>query len=167
MENGKSNKKPRRGFTILELLVVISIMAVLATLSIGAATRAIKRVRNNRIDSTCKALEMALMNYRAQENKWPVTMKPSGNDSKVVYQDKENKEVFKPLYKTSGSSRTSYLDASAVLADYQGHITPLQKVLSKGITDVPLAYPDPEKTSRICYFRVEFNLLTDSVKVSR
>ncbi|MBV5332608.1 prepilin-type N-terminal cleavage/methylation domain-containing protein, partial [bacterium] len=60
MRNGKDRGMSRRGFTIIELLVVISIMAVLATLVTGAALKAIKQGRNKRIDATCKALEIAL-----------------------------------------------------------------------------------------------------------
>ena len=47
MRNGSDR---RRGFTILELLVVISIMAIIATLATGAAIKAVKQSRNKRID---------------------------------------------------------------------------------------------------------------------
>ncbi|HRR34605.1 MAG TPA: type II secretion system protein [Kiritimatiellia bacterium] len=61
----------RRGFTIVELLVVISIMAVLATLATGAAIKSIRQSRNKRVEMTAKSLEAALMGYRALKGGWP------------------------------------------------------------------------------------------------
>jgi prepilin-type N-terminal cleavage/methylation domain-containing protein len=70
----------RRGFTIVELLVVISIMAVLATLATGAALKSIKQSRSKRVDMTAKSLEAALMNYRALKGEWPYAFNPSTMD---------------------------------------------------------------------------------------
>lgn len=166
MSNGHNSEMTRRGFTILELLVVISIMAVVATLATGAALKAVKQSRNKRADATCKAIEIALMNYRAQENAWPVTLKPTGNSTTVWYHGSDNKEVFKPMYHGSGGSRTVYLDGSALMVYSSGRKT-LNAALKAGKTDVPLIYQNPDDSSRINYYCVEFNLLTDSVKVHR
>ena len=166
MRNRKGNRLARRGFTIIELLVVISIMAVIATLATGAALKAVKQSRNKRVDATCKALEVALMNYRAQENAWPVALNPSGKDTTVWYHGVDNKQVFKPMYHSSkGGSSTVYLDASALMAENKGKRKTLQKFLNEGNTDVSLMYPDPDDTRHVNYYCVEFNQNTDSVKV--
>lgn len=165
MSNGDGLRKTRRGFTILELLVVISIMALVATLATGAALKAVKQARNKRIVATCRALEIALNNYRAQENAWPVTLRPTGNSTTVWYHGVDNKEVFKPMYHGSGGSRTVYLDGSALMAYSSGSRMSLNAALKSGKTDVALFYQNPDDTSRINFYCVEFNLLTDSVKV--
>jgi len=77
----RSDKQaPRRGFTIVELLVVISIMAVLATLATGAALKSIQQSRRKRVDMTAKSLEAALMGYRALKGEWPYAFNPSTMD---------------------------------------------------------------------------------------
>jgi prepilin-type N-terminal cleavage/methylation domain-containing protein len=156
----------RRGFTILELLVVISIMAVIATLATGAAMKAMKQSRYKRIAATCKSLEIALMNYRAQENAWPVTLNPSGNSPSVWYHGENNKDVFKPMYfGGGGASRTAYLDGSSLMVYGNGSRMTLNKALGSGRSDVAIMYPNPEEPSRINFYCVEFNTITDSVKV--
>jgi prepilin-type N-terminal cleavage/methylation domain-containing protein len=161
----------RRGFTILELLVVISIMAIIATLATGAALKAIRQSRNKRIDTTCKALEIALSNYRAKENAWPFTpsdlVKDPEDANKRWAHGKNNKEVFKKLYHGDGGSRTIYLDGSAVMAEYRGKRALLGALLESGLRDASLAFPDPQESSQFRYYCVEFNVATDSVKVHR
>jgi prepilin-type N-terminal cleavage/methylation domain-containing protein len=169
MDNGKNSKKPRRGFTIIELLVVISIMAVLAMFAIGAALKSVKQSRYKRIDATCRTLEMALENYHARENKWPGNKKASGNDTTIWYHGVENLEVFQPLYTGSGGSGPGCLEgaASSLMAYYKGSAWKLNAALSVGHTDVALMYPDPETPNRIRFYCVEFRLQTDTVKVHR
>jgi len=173
MRNRNGNRPSRRGFTIIELLVVISIMAVIATLATGAALKAVKQSRNKRVDATCKALEVALMNYRAQENEWPfdkgdLTRDPDHDGRPNIFwaHGEDNVRVFKPLYHSSkGGSSTVYLDASALMAESRGKRKTLQKFLNEGNTDVSLMYPDPDDSRHVNYYCVEFNQNTDSVKV--
>jgi prepilin-type N-terminal cleavage/methylation domain-containing protein len=166
MRNGKDTTMRRRGFTIIELLVVISIMAVLATLVTGAAMKAMKQSRVKRILATCKGLEVALMNYRAQENKWPCKLNTQNNATTVWYHGEDNKEVFKDMYYGgAGSSTTAYLEGSSLMAYYNGSRTTLNKALGMGRSDVALMYPNPDEPSRVNFYCVEFNLITDSAKV--
>ena len=176
--------KAARGFTILELLVVISIMAVLATLATGAAIKAVKQMREKRVDATVKALEMALVSYRAQENAWPFkidedlkidtedrTEDPSGmsDKNKKRWADGvDNVKAFKKLYENaSKSDATVYLDASAILTDVRGKRMTLRAALNAGVAEAPLGYPMPDNPNRFCYFCVCYSPLTDSVSVFR
>jgi len=157
------------GFTILELLVVISIMAVIATLATGAAIKAVKQGRVRKIEATCKALEMALVNYRAQEGKWPFRVseleQPDRNVEEYWAHGKDNKKVFKNVYHGPRSpNQTAFLDGSALLALYEGGRAQLRAVLTK-TTDVPLIYPDPDNTSVTRFYCVEYNPVTDKVTV--
>lgn len=45
-----AKKITRRGFTIVELLVVISIMAIIATLATGAVLKSVRQSRIRRAD---------------------------------------------------------------------------------------------------------------------
>ncbi|MDX9867996.1 MAG: type II secretion system protein [Kiritimatiellia bacterium] len=169
-----SNLKSRTaGFTILELLIVISIMAVIATLATGAVVKAIKQGRQKRVEATCRALEMALVNYRTQEGKWPFKLNDldrqgtegqSRNDKKYWAHGEDNAKVFKELYQGAGQ-KTVYLDASAVMALLDGQRVQLRAALSAGRRDVPLIYADPNETSILRYYCVEYRVETDTVAV--
>lgn len=166
----KKRATKRFGFTILELLVVISIMAVIATLATGAAVKAVKQSRNKRVEITRKTLEMALMSYRAANNEWPFQMNDLEKDPKDAgsywAHGEDNKKVFKPMYHgKAGESSTVYFDASALMTVENGKREPLQIALSLGRTDVGLGYIDPENANKFYYYCVQFKPLTDTVKV--
>lgn len=158
----------RAGFTILELLVVISIMAVIATLATGAVVKAIRQGRVRRVEASCRALEMALMNYRAQEGKWSFKrsdlVQQTDNRNKYWAHGENNKKVFKDLYQANGQE-IAYLDASALLALQGGQRVPLRVAIQEGDSDVALIYPDPNETSKTRFYCVEYRVETDSVVV--
>lgn len=162
MRDAQKRTITRRGFTILELLIVISIMAMLATLATGAALKAIKQSRTKRISATITALEMALMNYRAQENKWPFDIGSLEKTSDGYYWAKgqNNAAVFRAMF----TSSTVYLDGSALMTNVKGRMT-VKQALEKGINNIPIGYPDPENPNVFKYFNVRYAPLTDSVKV--
>ena len=165
-----NGKTARRGFTIVELLVVMSVMAVIATLAIGAAVKSVKQSRIRRIDTMGRALEMALSSYRAQENAWPFTVEdlvPDPRDPGVLWAHGEkNAKVFKKMYPGAGGNLV-YLDASAFLTSIQGSRMSLRAALNSGKRDAPLGYPNPDNTSRFCFYCVSYFPLTDTVKVYR
>ena len=177
MRNGHDPKKTRRGFTILELLVVISIMAVIATLVTGAAIKAIKQSRNKRVEATRKAREMALVNYRAQENEWPFKTDDGGGDLEKDTQDvdarlwahgADNLRVFKKLYENAGiAGKTVYIDASAVMVEAGGRRMTLKAALDSGRSDARLGFPSPDDQSKFAYYCVCYNPATQSVSVHR
>ena len=61
----------KRGFTIVELMMVIGILAVLMTIITTAATGAIKEARTNRANALVVAVQEGLNTYYAQKDNWP------------------------------------------------------------------------------------------------
>jgi len=59
------DSKARRGFTILELLIVVAIIAVLASLGLGALRKAVEKAEVSRAVTQIQAIEAALAMYRA------------------------------------------------------------------------------------------------------
>lgn len=161
----------RTGFTILELLVVISIIAVIATLATGSAVKAIQQVRNRRIETMAKGLELALANYRAQENAWPFQISDFVQDredrTRYWIHGVDNVKAFKKMYNVSGASNVGYLDSAAYLVTVGGRRSTLLAALEKGNSEASIGYPHPKNTSRFCHYCVCFNPLTDTVKVVR
>ena len=171
----------RRGFTIIELLVVVAIMAVIATLATGAAIKSVKQNRNKRIDTMAKALEMSLVNYRALYGKWPVDFVGDykGDLDKdgvkiVLKGDVKNAAVFKEILNAVRQNR-ALLDTSALLTRVKGSQMSVRDALAKYPgSDIPIGYPDhepkpddPPQYKMFKYYTVEYYLTTESVKVKR
>ena len=64
----------RRGFTIVELLIVIAIIGILGTIVTTGALGALKNARAKRCEGMRVALEQGLNAYYSQEGKWPKTI---------------------------------------------------------------------------------------------
>jgi prepilin-type N-terminal cleavage/methylation domain-containing protein len=66
-----STCRVRSGFTLVELLVVIVILAMLASLITVAASRAMTAARNAAIKAEIDMLHMAIMNYKNEYGSFP------------------------------------------------------------------------------------------------
>jgi prepilin-type N-terminal cleavage/methylation domain-containing protein len=71
MKKTRPNGRPSRGFTLVELLVVISIIIVLAAMSFGAISVAMKRKNSVTTLNDVQALAQALDKYYSEYNKMP------------------------------------------------------------------------------------------------
>lgn len=172
MKKNTPANRAQRGFTILELLVVISIIAIIATMATGAALKSMKQSRIRRIEAMQTGLEIALANYRAQENAWPFSLgdcvRDNNDRSRYWIHGENNVKAFQKLYSGSGgASRTVYLDGSAYFATVKGRRMPLKNAFSQGGNDAAIGYPLPDNPNRFCHFCICFNPLTDTVKVVR
>ena len=64
-------RRANRGFTLVELLVVISIIVVLAAMSFGAANMAINKAKKLQTSNDAMGLQTALNNYYTEYSKLP------------------------------------------------------------------------------------------------
>ena len=75
--------KQQKGFTLVELMVVMAIIAILATAGISSYGSYIKRARDTARFQDLKAIETALISYQTVNGKYP-SSNDSGDDDYVV-----------------------------------------------------------------------------------
>ena len=68
-----------KGFTIVEILIVIAVIGILATISVVAYNGAVEKAHNVTIATTVENYSKAASLYFASERKWPLQTSPSSN----------------------------------------------------------------------------------------
>lgn len=111
----------RRGFTIVELLIVIAVILTLAGITVVAATGAISSARGKRQEAMRVMLEQGLAAYYAQEGKWPseIESQINGSNKSVIdfdenATDKILQELVGKAYGKGGGKRSMLLDATGL-----------------------------------------------------
>ncbi len=73
--------KRERGFTLIELMVVIVIIAILLSIAIGIVQGVVQRARSTRTEGLVKLLSTACDDYRLDFDQYP-----PGQDSRALHQ---------------------------------------------------------------------------------
>lgn len=61
----------RRGFTIVEMMVVVTIISILLGITFVAVNSAMRSARQHQADVLCQTVETGLATYYAQKDHWP------------------------------------------------------------------------------------------------
>lgn len=69
----RRSRSPRRGFTLLELMLVLVILGVLATVAAVAVTGQADNARRNATQASMQTIERALKSYYLQTGAYPTT----------------------------------------------------------------------------------------------
>lgn len=178
----------KKGFTIVELLAVIGVLATLVTIVVSAAGGAMKNARDQRAETMRVALEQAISAYHAQhpQNEWPgkIEQHVDDPDDTVTFTGTEADEIFQDVVgagfgKSKSGMHTTLIDASALLVCESGKANSRNPAglefpvaanrNSKhniALANMAFGYPEREKG----YFRrykVIYSTKTDSVTVSK
>jgi prepilin-type N-terminal cleavage/methylation domain-containing protein len=125
-------KKFLKGFTLIEVLVVISIIAILATVLYASFGDARTEARNRAVQAELKEVQLALELYKAQEDRYPEPTDPD-----AIYGLGGATFADCPTYM---SSRNYYLSSFTACEDAVG-ISPIHNLLDGGFL---AEFPDPD-----------------------
>jgi len=173
-EPGTVKPPLRGGFTLVELLAVITLISVLIGIVFGTAQFVVKTARQRQAEVTQAALENALTSYRHEYGKWPVdpnafpdnviTNAEDGLGRRLMVNGPDNWKIFDLLRVnniTFNQNGIPFIDESTVLGmDNQGNVR--QRCL---ITDskCPLVYKARDGT--FAYFTITNWFELDKVDV--
>ncbi len=90
----------RRGFTLIELVMVIAILGILLGIVTTAATGAIRESRVRKADACCALVQAGLATYYAQKGEWPGgEINFGGNDDTYTLSESEFQEMMREIIK--------------------------------------------------------------------
>lgn len=175
----------RRGFTIVELLMVIAIIAVLMGIVTTAAMSAMRSSRERRAEAMRTALQAAIATYHAQDSseKWPGAIEDlAHNGDTAVLSDSQAQDVFREIVKKSIGSvgaqnpiidpgalfvaRSGVMDGKGYGLGFTDAIRGAEGRQKIGVSQMVFGYQG-KMTGRFHRFSVVYNGKTDSVTVSK
>lgn len=176
----------RRAYTIVELLMVISILSILITIVFTSVTGSMQSARSAHAEALCRATQSAIEAYRASHDEWPQTIESHVNDrtQPVVFDGatesgaQQVKAIVKELVDEAKAGRPPmdisglYVSRSAGIRgshvyglDFVSAVRGTSRSHTKMTTgEMYFGYPDPE-SGYFRSFRIKYNAPTDSVTV--
>ena len=77
-------KRQQRGFTLIEIMVVVAIVSILAVLALPSSQRALKRAKASRFINDLRVLNGAFEQYRFENKAWPPEADPQEAPPKMI-----------------------------------------------------------------------------------
>lgn len=167
--NGR-DKAPQGGFTLIEILLTMAVLAILATIVIGGVDVVNKNARAKRNALACKVLQTAINRYRTEYNEWPVDREEGV--SKTTYVE-NNYEVISPLREDDAKNydRIRFIDETSLFTTEDGDLTSAVIPLSQSSNqDAPIVFVPKNRQKKgkpnLAYFKITIDFDSDTVSVT-
>jgi len=165
----------RAGFTLIEMLAVITIIALLVGAVTGSAFLIIHSARLTRYNATGAALKTALNTYRTEYGQWPIPVSASSITPGGIWgvTNTDNYKVFDMLQTGNANANPRgirFMDYNTVLTlpSGSGQRMSLFQFQQKSGGTLPTGNPLVYVTAagQTAYFTVNFDFSTDTATVS-
>lgn len=177
----------KKGFTLLELMMVIAVIGILLGIVATAATGSIRQAREQRAATLGVMLKEGIESYHAQKDEWPYfksgdSGKLSRTNDVIRLRDSDTDEVFRAIVKETLQHNNPLIDVSALFvadasgggkgakygSDFMDAVRPRRKRDGRRIpvSSMQFGYPNPSD-GKFKRYKIEYNFLTDSIEVLR
>ena len=171
----------RGGFTILELMVVMGIIAILSTIVTVVSTGVIKSTRERRRELMRDVIEQGIATYYARTGKWPDAIESAmrSGDSRWFTGDQADAIVRQVVKASLGSKGAPCLDPNALFVAPSGEAggngtglnfseaikkNPPRHYRHLNTSQMAFGYQDPS-SGKYRRYKVHFNAATEHVTV--
>ena len=174
----------KRGFTIVELLMVVAILAVLLGIVTTAATASIRQSRKRQTEAMKQTLQNGIAAYKVRRDRWPGTLENwaarQTDDTLGYLGNNDYDSVMHELLKASSGKMaksrvmdpvglsvipSSGLDGKLDCLDYRAVTTKNNKHAKKmEPNEMTVVYPRTND-GKACRFVIEYNTESDEVTV--
>ena len=185
MGNSATVRGRRWGFTLFELMLVLTIIGILVTLVTSSIRGATRAARIRRADALCRLLQEGLATYYAQNDKWPGsvgdkieagTFHPGA--SRVVLSSSQTREMVKVLVEETKKGNPLLDITGLFVARDNGHGGPSKHGLDfmdaiRGtrksrrkmrVSEMYFGYPEPAH-GHFRRFKIIYNVPSDHMEV--
>ena len=178
--------KLRNGFTIVELMMVIAIIAVLMTMVTTTAGSAIRRARVRKAEALVTVVQQGINTYYAQKDEWPGNWYSdslngdSGDETVYTLKDSEVDACIREVVRESTIGKNPMLDVTGLYVtdspnsnkaagmDFMDAIHGTKqhpnKILS--LSTMYFGYPE-EKHGYFRRFTITYSITSDRITVSQ
>jgi prepilin-type N-terminal cleavage/methylation domain-containing protein len=179
MKRTEPRHSAKRGFTLLELMLVVAILGILMTVAFTSIAGVVKRGRQRRAESLCKIVETGLATYYAQFDQWPGSVGKNIEDGtfhpgslNVTLSAGQAREMIKALV-DEAKKGNPLMDITGLFVsrdqkhglDFLDAIHGTRKSSRKmKSSEMWFGYPDPG-SGRFRHFRIVYNVATDYMHV--
>ena len=167
----------KKGFTIVELLMVVTVIAVLLGIVTTAATASMRAARERRAQAMRSILEGGIAVYHRQNDEWPgviETLAANGQSRNLSSSEYDNvvKELLKQSSGAEGSNpvmdptglmvmKAGSPDGKTIGVDYRTALTELNM---KDASQFTIVYPISD-TGKAKRFTIHYEAASDSATV--
>ena len=171
----------KKGFTIVELMMVVGIIGILLGIVTTAAASSIKQARVRKAEACCTVVEQGLAAYSAQHGQWPGNFSTTLTDRDAYeLSSSEVNNMIRTLVREGRQNNTPYMDVSGLYVsrqvgekgskafglDFRDAVRGTKRTAAMSVAQMNFGYPETDH-GYFRHFKIVYSIPTDEMKVSQ